>query len=60
MFSINFALERVGLPILGRDWTKGFYDEEAKAQMKAHGWCPSDVSFRVALNSEKFYGVEIL
>lgn len=44
MTTINFALEMVGLPKLGRDWKTGVLDNEAKVSMVKHGWCPSDVA----------------
>jgi hypothetical protein len=44
MTTINFAFEMLGLPLFGRDWKTGFLNEDMKASMVAHGWCPSDVA----------------
>lgn len=44
MTTVNFALDMVGLPKMGRDWKIGFLNHESRASMVKHGWCPSDIA----------------
>jgi hypothetical protein len=56
MTTLNTALEMVGLPVFGRDWTPGFLNDEDRKSMIAHGWCPSDISRA----EEKYLHIETL
>jgi hypothetical protein len=43
--SLGAELERLQVPrSFGRNWGRGFLNEEAKASMKEHGWCVSDIT----------------
>ncbi|TVY64226.1 hypothetical protein LSUE1_G007607, partial [Lachnellula suecica] len=42
--TVNLWLQHVQLPqIFRRIWSTGFLDEGARAEMREHGWCPSDI-----------------
>jgi hypothetical protein len=44
-YTMAFFAQRLEIPMtFGRSWSTGFINEEMKASMRDHGWCPSDIA----------------
>ena len=56
--TVNFGIQihKIKRDLLGMNWAIGYFNQDVKTEMKAHGWCPSDI----ARSEVKFKSIQTL